>query len=85
MELGKNKTKIIRVVPKPGLQGITTLPMVLNPEGRSLETNQTAPIPERCHLPKEIGPCKMSTPSYYYDNVSGECVLFYYGGCKVIT
>lgn len=80
-ELGKNKTRIIRIDPKPGLQGITTLPMPLTPEARDLPETQATP--DHCYLPKEMGPCRMSKPSYYYDAAKEECIFFYYGGCKV--
>lgn len=38
---------------------------------------------EDCLLPKMIGPCKMSRPSFYYDTEKGDCLPFIYGGCRV--
>ena len=37
-----------------------------------------------CLLPKEIGPCRMAVPSFYYDAEKADCLFFQYGGCKVI-
>lgn len=36
-----------------------------------------------CFLPKVIGPCKMSRPSFHFDATKGDCLPFLYGGCKV--
>uniref|UniRef100_A0A1L8EBW2 Putative protease inhibitor-like protein n=2 Tax=Haematobia irritans TaxID=7368 RepID=A0A1L8EBW2_HAEIR len=34
-----------------------------------------------CSLPKEVGPCRKSDLSYYYDTESKACQEFFYGGC----
>lgn len=30
-----------------------------------------------------IGPCRMSLEKFYYDAEKKDCLLFFYGGCKV--
>ncbi|CAC5389452.1 unnamed protein product [Mytilus coruscus] len=34
-----------------------------------------------CDLKKDVGPCNANMRRYYYDVDSGECKLFFYGGC----
>lgn len=72
------KTKVERDGPiisiqEPGKQGISTLPARLPQGEKSVD---------RCRQPKNIGPCRMSLEQYYFDVEKGECVLFYYGGCR---
>lgn len=38
---------------------------------------------DKCLLPMEVGVCRASLPSYYYDADKGACVYFIYGGCRV--
>lgn len=78
-ELNQNKTRIIQIQPEAGKQGVTTLPMDLG-KPKDAETKVKA---EGCLLPKMIGPCKMSRPSFYYDTDKGDCLSFLYGGCRV--
>ena len=35
-----------------------------------------------CNLPKDHGPCNKSVPRFYYDQETGRCTLFAYGGCQ---
>lgn len=37
----------------------------------------------RCSMPMRIGPCRMSIEKFYYDAEKNDCLLFFYGGCKV--
>ncbi|XP_040077825.1 PI-stichotoxin-Hcr2e-like [Ixodes scapularis] len=37
---------------------------------------------KRCTLPKETGPCKASSPRFYFDKKDGQCKRFTYGGCR---
>ncbi|TMW47792.1 hypothetical protein DOY81_007130 [Sarcophaga bullata] len=34
-----------------------------------------------CSQPKEIGPCRKSELSFYYNTDSKSCEEFFYGGC----
>lgn len=34
-----------------------------------------------CAQPKEIGPCRKSELSFYYNTDSKSCEEFFYGGC----
>ncbi|XP_061486737.1 kunitz/BPTI-like toxin [Rhineura floridana] len=38
--------------------------------------------PEFCYLPAEIGPCRAHIPRFFYNKSSGQCELFFYGGCQ---
>ena len=36
-----------------------------------------------CKLPlKDVSPCDAAIPRFYFDNVSGQCKKFTYGGCR---
>ena len=35
-----------------------------------------------CYLPKSIGRCRKSVPSFFYNHETGSCEEFNYGGCK---
>lgn len=35
-----------------------------------------------CLLPKDPGPCEALISRYYYNQYSGRCEHFYYGGCE---
>lgn len=35
-----------------------------------------------CLLPKDQGPCRNYIPKYYFDQASGQCKAFIYGGCQ---
>lgn len=74
-----NTTRIIRVDGEPGKQGAVTLPFII-PGGNYKKWQVKDKL---CLLPKDIGPCKMSTPSFYYDGDQLKCLPFLYGGCKV--
>jgi hypothetical protein len=37
--------------------------------------------PPHCAQPRELGPCKMYVPSYFYNSTSNTCEKFGYGGC----
>ena len=39
---------------------------------------------QRCLMPMQTGPCRMSLEKFYYDAEKKDCLLFFYGGCKVI-
>ncbi|CAG0880945.1 unnamed protein product [Darwinula stevensoni] len=39
-------------------------------------------VPHTCTLPQEIGPCKARKPAWSYDEKTGKCNLFFYGGCQ---
>lgn len=78
-ELNENKTRIIQIQPEAGKQGVTTLPMSL---GRA-RSDASKVNNDLCLLPKVIGPCKMSKPSFYFDATKAYCFSFLYGGCRV--
>lgn len=40
------------------------------------------PLPERCRLEPDGGPCKALFWKHYFDPKSGECKEFAYGGCE---
>ncbi|XP_071535857.1 uncharacterized protein [Panulirus ornatus] len=40
------------------------------------------PKPERCLLEQDPGPCYGALPRFSYNDVTNECDLFIYGGCK---
>ena len=44
--------------------------------------NNTTIIIDICTLPKQTGPCKARYRRFYYDNISGQCKEFIYGGCQ---
>ncbi|MFH4974442.1 hypothetical protein AB6A40_001151 [Gnathostoma spinigerum] len=53
-------------------------------ERRCLPSSMKAEVfnaSEACSLPFEAGPCRDSQQKWYYDNTSGKCRLFVYGGC----
>lgn len=79
-ELKANKTRIIQIQPEAGKQGVTTLPMEL---GKARSVAPKVISSDLCFLPKVIGPCKMSRPSFHFDATKGDCLPFLYGGCKV--
>ena len=37
---------------------------------------------DQCNLPKKIGPCKARKPRFYYDQKTGSCRRFFWGGCQ---
>lgn len=58
--------------------------VVVDSEGRSEHRGQvtTPPIKAQdCFLPKSIGPCRGSFPSYYYNRLSKKCEYFIWSGC----
>ena len=36
---------------------------------------------DRCNLPKVVGTCRASIPSWYFDAQTEDCEQFIYGGC----
>ncbi|XP_055838161.1 protease inhibitor-like [Episyrphus balteatus] len=34
-----------------------------------------------CAQPKDVGPCRSSKPTFYFNNESKACEKFLYGGC----
>ena len=49
-----------------------------------VETRAGSAIKEedKCRLPKDVGPCKMIKPMFYFDLSSRSCQSFNYGGCR---
>ena len=39
----------------------------------------------RCGLEPDAGPCEAAIPKYYFDNESGECKEFLWGGCEGVV
>ena len=37
--------------------------------------------PDRCTLPRVVGPCLGNIKRYYYNGETGKCEVFRYGGC----
>ncbi len=37
---------------------------------------------EFCKLPAEIGPCRAAEARYFFNQESGKCEMFLYGGCN---
>ncbi|KAK6994963.1 kunitz-type serine protease inhibitor 2 [Biomphalaria glabrata] len=44
-----------------------------------LSTQSTNPI---CDLAQDAGPCRGNIQRYYFNNKTGFCEIFYYGGCE---
>lgn len=36
----------------------------------------------RCNQPKQVGPCESAVDRYYYDQATGQCATFVWGGCS---
>jgi hypothetical protein len=52
-------------------------------EGQREEmTTVMYPTSDICELPVEVGPCRASVPSYYFDPGTGRCTSFLFGGCQ---
>lgn len=49
------------------------------------EPDKPDPLPTRCYLKPEIGPCEAAIPRYYYDQKDGECKEFIWGGCQGVV
>ncbi len=49
--------------------------------GGSAGTGGTSPLPDRCTLPAEPGPCLAAFTAYYHDVRTGLCTPFIWGGC----
>ena len=43
------------------------------------------PLPERCRLYPESGPCKAIFKKYYFDAATKRCREFIYGGCEGVV
>jgi len=41
-----------------------------------------ATVGGECELPAEVGPCRGSFASWYYDTTMRKCLPFTYGGCR---
>ncbi|CAN7988853.1 unnamed protein product, partial [Ixodes hexagonus] len=39
-------------------------------------------LPDLCYLPAERGPCRAHIPRWFFNNETGECETFVYGGCR---
>ena len=39
-------------------------------------------LPDVCTLPKQTGPCTAYFERFYYDQNTGYCKMFVYGGCQ---
>jgi hypothetical protein len=76
----ENKTRIIRVEGGPGKQSAVTLPFQI-PGGNVRKWQVKAAL---CLLPRDIGKCRASVPSFYYDSDQLKCLPFNFGGCNVI-
>ena len=37
---------------------------------------------DTCKLPAVVGPCRMAVPRWYFNNNTGQCTQFTYGGCN---
>ncbi|RJQ46009.1 MAG: hypothetical protein C4538_07535 [Nitrospiraceae bacterium] len=46
------------------------------------EKNPSKNLPERCMLKPDGGPCKALFERYYFDEATGKCQMFFYGGCN---
>jgi len=44
-------------------------------------TKDNCEQPTACSLAPEAGPCEALIPGYYYDQESGSCKEFMWGGC----
>jgi hypothetical protein len=60
-----------------------TLPALI-PEDWGKGKDSSSIMLQRCLMPMHIGPCRMSLEKFYYDAEKKDCLLFFYGGCKVI-
>ncbi|MFT5821169.1 MAG: hypothetical protein ACI8ZM_002418 [Crocinitomix sp.] len=38
--------------------------------------------PSNCLLTPDAGPCEASIERYYYNQETGDCEMFYWGGCQ---
>ncbi|XP_015914290.1 boophilin-H2-like [Parasteatoda tepidariorum] len=39
-------------------------------------------LPSACQQEKEVGECRAAVPRYFYNQETGECEFFIYGGCN---
>ncbi len=37
---------------------------------------------DRCSLPQDIGPCKLTIAAFYFEQEKATCEPFVYGGCE---
>jgi hypothetical protein len=51
----------------------------------SLACESTCPLPARCKLSPEAGPCYAYIKRYYYDRDEKRCKEFIYGGCQGVV
>ncbi|WP_085444603.1 BPTI/Kunitz domain-containing protein [Magnetofaba australis] len=42
---------------------------------------QARPLPSRCYIQPDPGQCQAYIPRYFYDEGSGQCEEFSWGGC----
>jgi len=49
------------------------------------EPEKPDPLPTKCYLKPEVGPCEAAIPVYYYDQKEGECKEFTWGGCQGVV
>ena len=38
--------------------------------------------PDICSLPSDIGPCRAAVSRFFFNEDSGNCEMFMYGGCS---
>ncbi len=39
-------------------------------------------LPERCLMPKKVGPCRGVLPRWHFNPITKKCENFIFGGCK---
>jgi len=64
---------------KSGLFAIT---LVLCVNAGALAFSSSLHSRSVCLLPMDQGPCRLYIPRYYFDQASGQCKQFIYGGCQ---
>lgn len=47
----------------------------------NIKRRNEIPVAEICLLHKDPGPCRGSVLRWYYDDITGSCRQFFYGGC----
>lgn len=51
----------------------------------SFACEDTCPLPDRCQLEPEAGPCYALHKRYYYDRTEKRCKEFSWGGCEGVV
>lgn len=47
----------------------------------NVQSKRTDPLPERCSLKPDSGICAAAHKRYYFESLTNECKVFFYGGC----